>query len=299
MKIGYPCINQSLLCRSSRTFRLASYSDERLILTLEENLRCLLEILRYNRNHGIFFFRISSDLVPFASHPICSVDWQDAFKERFSALGSFIRDNQMRISMHPDQFILLNAKDPDIIDRSVSELAYHAEVLDLLGLDLNAKVQLHVGGVYGDKKASIERFIDQYATLDESIIRRLVIENDDRGYTVKDCLFIHERTAIPIIFDSLHHQVNSEGEIVSEVFPDIAATWESHDGIPMVDYSSQEPESRAGKHAVAIDLPDFLAFTEDILPFDVDIMLEIKNKEKSALIAIAALENDDRLVRIR
>ncbi|WP_245618772.1 hypothetical protein [Methanogenium cariaci] len=146
MKIGYPCINQSLSCRSSRTFRLRSYTDERLLLTVTENLRCLEDILRYNADHGILFFRITSDLVPFASHPVCTADWQDAFREDFAALGTFIREREMRISMHPDQFILLNAKDPEVFGRSVHELAYHAEVLDLLNLDMTAKIQLHIGG---------------------------------------------------------------------------------------------------------------------------------------------------------
>jgi UV DNA damage endonuclease len=298
MKIGYPCINQSLPCRSSRTFRLRSYTDERLLATVGENLHCLAEILRYNANHGLLFFRITSDLVPFASHPVCTADWQGAFREDFSELGAFIRDHRMRISMHPDQFILLNAKDPGILDRSILELTYHAEVLDLLGLNATAKIQLHVGGVYGDRSASIARFIERYLKLDEPILRRLVIENDDRRYTAKDCLQVHAETGIPVIFDNLHHRVNSfSDEPVAEIFPEVAATWGSHDGIPMVDYSSQDPDGRLGRHASTINLPDFLGFTEEVRSFDVDIMLEVKDKETSALRALAALESDDRLVR--
>jgi len=299
MKIGYPCINQSLSCRSSRTFRLRSYTEERLLETVEENLRCLGEILRYNADHGILFFRITSDLVPFASHPVCTVDWQVAFKDHFSELGAYIRDHQMRISMHPDQFIILNAKDQSIFDRSISELAYHVEVLDLLGLDTTAKIQLHVGGVYDDRRASIARFIERYLSLDEAILSRLVIENDDRRYTIRDCLMIHAETSVPIIFDSLHHKVNPSKENVAEVFPEVAATWQSQDGIPMSDYSSQDPGGRPGKHASTIDLPDFLAFTRDLRPFDLDIMLEIKDKEKSALKALAALEDERRLMGVR
>lgn len=298
MKIGYPCINQSLSCRSSRTFRLRSYTDERLLLTVTENLRCLGEILCYNANHGMLFFRITSDLVPFASHPVCTADWQGAFREDFAALGTFIRNCGMRISMHPDQFIILNAKDPDILDRSIRELAYHAEVLDLLNLNTTAKIQLHIGGIYGDRDASIARFIRRYLRLDEAILRRLVIENDDRRYTAGDCLRVHAETGVPVIFDNLHHRVNSSSdEPVEEIYPHIAATWHSRDGIPMVDYSSQDPGGRPGKHAATIDISDFLRFTGEVCPFDVDIMLEIKDKEQSALLALAALEDDERLVR--
>lgn len=297
MKIGYPCINQSLSCRSSRTFRLRSYSDERLLSTLAGNLACLREMFRYNAAHGILFFRITSDLVPFASHPVCTADWQEAFREEFSGIGAYIRDHAMRISMHPDQFILLNAKDPDILERSIAELAYHAEVLDLFGLDTTAKIQLHVGGVYGDREAGIARFIDRYLRLDEPLLRRLVIENDDRRYTARDCLHIHAETGIPVIFDTLHHRVNaSYEEQVWEIFPEAAATWSNCDGIPMVDYSTQDPDGRPGRHAATIDIPDFLGFTEAIRPLDADIMLEIKDKEISALRALAALEGDGRLV---
>ncbi|MFA5396956.1 MAG: UV DNA damage repair endonuclease UvsE [Methanogenium sp.] len=299
MKIGYPCINESLSCRSSRTFRLRSYSDERLLSTAAGNLDCLNEILHYNSDHGILFFRISSDLVPFASHPVCTANWQENSRTEFAAIGSYIREEGMRISMHPDQFILLNAKDPDIVERSIAELAYHAAVLDLLELDTTAKIQLHVGGVYGDREASIARFIDQYLKLDETILRRLVIENDDVRFSARDCLEVHAETGVPIIFDTLHHRVKaSYEESVGEIYPEVAATWKSSDGIPMVDYSTQELGGRPGKHAATIDIPDFIGFTQEAKAFDIDIMLEIKDKEISALKAIAALEKDRRLVRV-
>ena len=298
MKIGYPCINQSLTCRSSRTFRLRNYTDERLLATAEGNLECLGEILLYNINNGVLFFRITSDLIPFASHPVCTANWQGVFREPFAALGALIRDHGMRISMHPDQFNLLNAKDPAILERTIRELAYHAEVLNLLGLDSDAKIQIHVGGVYGDREASIARFIDRYPNLPEAILRRLVIENDDRRYTARDCLAIHDETGIPIIFDNLHHRVHAAGEEpVNDIFPEVAATWAPRDGLPMVDYSTQDPDGRPGKHAATINIPEFQAFTQAIRPFDADIMLEIKDKEESAVKALAALDGDERLVR--
>ena len=249
-------------------------------------------------NHGIDFFRITSDLVPFASHPVCTANWQGIFREPFAALGALIKDNGMRISMHPDQFNLINAKDPAIFERTIRELAYHAEVLNLLGLDTSAKIQLHVGGVYGDPEASIARFIDRYPNLPEAILRRLVIENDDHRYTVRDCLKIHDETGIPIIFDNLHHRIHATcEEPVSVIFPEVAATWQSKDGLPMIDFSSQDPDGRPGKHAATIDLPEFLAFTDAIRPFDADIMLEIKDKEQSAVKALAAMYGDERLIR--
>ena len=169
MKIGYPCINRSIGCSSGRRFRLASYSDERLEETLRGNLRCLQEILRENLRGSILFFRIASDLVPFASHPVCTAPWQETFAGTFQDIGRFIREHGMRISMHPDQFVIINAKERGIVERSIAELSYHAAVLDAMHLDRTAKIQVHVGGVYGDREASMERFVSEYSRLDESI----------------------------------------------------------------------------------------------------------------------------------
>ncbi|MDD1665292.1 MAG: hypothetical protein LUQ32_08035 [Methanomicrobiales archaeon] len=119
------------------------------------------KILEFNRDHGILFFRITSDIVPFASHPVIDLPWQDRFRAQIGEIGRLIRDSGMRISMHPDQFILINAPDETIVERSIAELRYHAEVLDLMDLDTTAKIQIHVGGVFGDREASIRRFIDR------------------------------------------------------------------------------------------------------------------------------------------
>lgn len=96
MKVGYPCINRSLGCKSNSTFRLASYSEERLIKTVKNNLDCLAAILRYNIENELFFFRITSDLVPFASHPVCKFDWVDYFEMQFKEIGDYIRENGLR-----------------------------------------------------------------------------------------------------------------------------------------------------------------------------------------------------------
>ena len=132
MKIGYPCLNRTIGCKADRTFRLKSYSEERLIETVANNLACLEEILRHNVAMRVLFFRITSDLVPFASHPVCRFDWQGHFREQFTRLGAFIREHDIRISMHPDQFTLINSLDEAIFERSRRELLYHAQVLDAL-----------------------------------------------------------------------------------------------------------------------------------------------------------------------
>jgi UV DNA damage endonuclease len=264
--------------------------------TVNGNLACLEKILAYNVRHGMLFFRITSDLVPFASHPVCTFPWQDEFAGVFEKTGEYIRQHGFRISMHPDQFVLLNAPDKGVLQRSIADLGYQVQVLDLMGLDRSAKVQVHVGGVYGDKPAAIDRFVKQYDLLDTTIRDRLVIENDERLYTLSDCLAIHELTGIPVIADTFHHSLYNTGEQFTALLGPIRKTWKAHDGIPMIDYSSQEPGKRVGAHALHIEAEDFRQFLRETLPADFDIMLEIKDKEKSALAALGIARDDPRLV---
>jgi UV DNA damage endonuclease len=258
--------------------------------TIDNNLRCLEEILHYNMSHGIMFFRISSDLIPFASHPVCRFNWQQYFRGRFEVLGRYIQASQMRVSMHPDQFNVLNSLDRRIVDRSVRELAYQAQVLDLMAVGLDAKVQIHVGGAYGNKLEAIKRFVDCYRRLPVDIRRRLVIENDDRIYTLEECLGISRKTGVPVVFDVFHHDLNGNGKSYQECVRQVCRTWKKRDGPAILDYSSQEPGARRGSHAVSIDESDFRKFLTRIHGTDCDIMLEIKDKEKSAVQALAMVK---------
>jgi UV DNA damage endonuclease len=277
---------------------LKSYSEERLIETVENNLNCLEKMLKYNIKKNLYFFRISSDLIPFASHPICKFNWMKYFKHKFEYLGDIILRNKIRISMHPDQFIVINSKNNEVVKRSISELEYHAKVLDLMGLNNDAKIQLHIGGAYDNKKESIDRFIDVYKKLDYYIKSRLVIENDDHIYTLKDCLYLSKKIRIPILFDYFHHTIYNNNEKLIDCFNEIFDTWSENDGIPMIDYSSQKAGYKAGTHADNIDIIDFKNFIKLSKPFNFDIMLEIKDKEKSALMALDIIKNDNRFKKI-
>lgn len=289
MKLGYPCINRGIGCTANSTFRLASYSEERLIQTVKNNLDCLATILNYNVQKGLMFFRISSDVIPFASHPVCTFDWSGHFSSQLKGIGRFIRKHNIRISMHPDQFVLINALKDDVVERSIKELEYHCTLLDEMGLDRTAKIQIHLGGVYGDKSRAIVRFVDRYKSLSATLKHRLIVENDDRLYSLNDCLRVHEETTIPILFDVFHHQCLNKGESLRRGLELAGQTWKKNDGVPMVDYSSQQPGQRLGTHAKSIDLQLFQKFLYETKGLDFDIMLEIKDKEKSALKALEVL----------
>ena len=195
----------------------------------------------------------------------------------------------MRVTMHPDQFILINSLDAGIYERSVAELVYHARVLDLMGLDGTHKVQIHVGGVYGDKEESISRFASRYRKLPAAVRRRLVVENDERSYGLADCLEVNARTGVPVVFDTLHHAANNRGERLRQALIAAGSTWKEKDGLPMVDYSSQKKGARLGAHAYALDPDDFRLFLRASRGLDRDVMLEVKNKERSALEALSML----------
>ncbi|MBP7088436.1 MAG: UV DNA damage repair endonuclease UvsE [Candidatus Omnitrophica bacterium] len=299
MRIGYPCLNLSIGCSSSRTFRLKSYSQDNLINKINLNLECLEKTLRFNIDQNILFFRITSDLIPFASHPQCTFKWQDYFLERFKSIGGYIRSSSMRISMHPDQFVLLNSFKKNILDNSIRELIYHAEILDLLGLDSTSKIQIHIGGIYDNKVKSLRRFINRFKKLDRKVQNRLVIENDDKLYKVCDCLEIYQDAGIPVLFDVFHHSLNNYGESTEDCVKKVFPTWENTDGLPIVDYSSQDHSKRIGAHAKTLDTRHFKYFLEQTKSFDFDIMLEIKDKEKSAIKAIYLLSRNKRLRRIK
>ena len=120
----------------------------------------------------------------------------------------------MRISMHPDQFILLNSPRREVVGRSIEELKCHCAVLDAMGLDETAKVQIHLGGGYGDNAASMGKFVKEYRKLPAGVKRRLAVENDDRIYSLRDCMKVHREVKIPVIFDSFHHECLNNGESV-------------------------------------------------------------------------------------
>ncbi len=296
MKIGYPCINHSIGKKTVSTFRLSSYTEERFIQCVNYNLATLVEILKFNIANNLMFFRISSDMIPFASHPICKFDWKEHFKPDLIKIGQLINHHNIRISMHPDQFVLINSKSQEIVNNSIKELEYHTDLLDLMTLDYSAKVQIHIGGVYGDKEKSKKQFISNYRTLlSANIKKRLVIENDDHLYNLKDCIEIHEYIGIPILFDVFHH-ICFDNNLPLHIALQISNnTWNhSKDGIMMIDYSNQELNQRKGKHSHTLDIKQFEKFILSVSNLDFDIILEIKDKEKSAIKAIEIINKINR-----
>ena len=292
MNIGYACITVGLKDTSMKKCLLRNVNDQLLLSTIEHNLNSLDKQIDYNINNNIKMFRISSDLIPFGSSKINGLDWQLIFKDSFSKIANKIKDNGMRVSMHPGQYTVLNSLTEITVENAINDLKYHVDVLDSLETDLSCKIILHVGGVYGDKEDAIKRFIDNYQLLPQPIKNRLVIENDDKSYNIKDVLAISALINIPVVYDNLHNALNptDEHRSDSEWIHECSKTWAINDGKQKIHYSQSNPNKKSGSHSDTINIDEFLVFNKTIKD-DIDIMLEVKDKNISAIKCINCLAN--------
>ena len=293
-RIGYACMNGDIEPSTYKTCRIASLSDSKLVSLIRHNLDVLEAAIDYNIKHDIRLFRISSNIIPFGSHPLNTLDWAEAFEFKFAAIREKIATSGMRVSMHPGQYTVINSPDPNVVTRSLQELDYHAKVLDLLTTNDTHKMILHVGGVYDDKAAAMDRFCTVYKKWVSRRVRaRLVIENDETSYTVSDVLSIAHRTRIPVVFDNLHHTLNPslESRSIDEIMHLVMRTWAPKDGSPKVHYSQQDPNKRHGAHSETIDLVQFNKdYHQMYARTDVDIMLEVKDKNRSCIKVMLFME---------
>lgn len=284
IRLGYACINTQLPS-SNHTTRLKYVTPERLIDLSRQNLEALQTVLRWNQAHGVRLFRISSEVIPFGSHPVNNLPWWEILRPEFDAAGEIIRAAGMRVSMHPGQFTVLNSPRAEVVAASIAELEYHARFLDSLGLDPAHKLILHLGGVYGDKPAAVARFAANFERLSPSVQARLVLENDEKSYTLADALQASSQTGSPVVFDVFHHSWNPSfaGEPLRALIERAAATWGAHDGPPKLHYSDPWPGKPPGSHSQSVDLQAFGAFYRQVSDLTLDVMLEVKDKEQSVL----------------
>lgn len=285
MKIGYACTVVGLPLAKMKTCRMKDATDEKLSMLIRHNLLTLQLMMDYNGQHGVELFRISSDLIPFGSSPTNSLAWWEEFQDIFAEIGKTIKKNKIRVSMHPGQYTVLNSTDSDVVKRAILDLDYHCKILDRLGTDSSSKIILHIGGVYEDRKAAVERFVESYQLLSPEVKRRLVIENDDRSFCAQEVLEIANAVGIPMIFDVFHHEVlpSPKEKSVRAWIEEVAKTWKKEDGAPKIHYSQQNPDKKAGAHSETINLVKFLDFYDQIKTCNVDIMLEVKDKNISAI----------------
>jgi UV DNA damage endonuclease len=289
MRVGYACVNTQLPS-ASRTLRLANVSEERVRELVAGNLDALEAILRWNLEHGLLVFRISSETVPFGSHEANALRWWEELAERFAELAVLMRDAGMSISTHPGQFTVLGSPREDLVAASVAEVEYHASLLAAFELDPSHKVVVHAGGVYGNAGAAADRFALAFERLSPSARARLVLENDER-WSLEEVVALARQLGVPVVFDAFHHELRpSLPELTARDAVLLAGeTWAAPDGRQEVHFSTQAPGRRPGAHAETIDLDAFARFAEEVGDLELDCVLEVKDKERSALRAGALL----------
>jgi UV DNA damage endonuclease len=283
VRLGYACVNTQLPS-SARTVRLANATPERLGELIAANLDALEAILRWNAEHGIEVFRLTSNLIPLASHPANGLAWWDDFAPRFDELASLLDESGARISTHPGQYTVLSSERSHVVDAAIAELDYHDRLLGALGLDSSHKIVLHVGAGVADPSAARHRFAAGFERLSEGARSRLVLENDER-WPLDQVLELAGPLDVPVVFDAFHHSLapSFAGESVRDVVLVAAETWRDGDGRQEVHFSTQDPGKRPGAHAQTIDLDAFAAFADEVGDLPLDCVLEVKDKEQSVL----------------
>lgn len=324
-RLGYACLNTYLRSSnhpvfSSRTCRIASILEHRHPLkdpTQPEhptknrpdrdqpadvargqayvealgiaNARDIVKMLRWNDKYGIKFLRLSSEMFPFASHDVYGYRLAPFASDVLAEAGAVAAELGHRLTTHPGQFTQLGSPRKEVITASIRDLDYHCELLSLLKLpeqqDRDAVMILHMGGVFGDKAATINRFKEHYLRLPQKVKDRLVLENDDVCYSVHDLLPVCEELNIPLVLDFHHHNIIFDADKIREgtldimdLYPRIKATWTRKGITQKMHYSEPVPSAITGrqrrKHNPRVaTLPPCAQ--------DMDLMIEAKDKEQA------------------
>ncbi len=297
IRLGYVSLSKTLngMTTSSTitytNFEKESFPVDKLNKIIKNNLDSLKEIIKYNIKNNIHFYRLTSKLIPLATHDKVDFDYIKPFKESFENIGKMINDNKIRIDTHPDQYTVLNSVDNKIVKNTYEILEYHYKILRALNVK-KPIIIIHVGSSVFGKEASITRFINNFNKLPEYIKKSIAVENDDKVYNIKDVLKICQKLNIPMVLDYHHYICNNEGEKLEEYIQDIVNTWKNLN--PKFHFSS--PKSKLKKefrsHHDYINSDDFINFLNIIKTTDknADIMLEAKAKDEALFRLIRELK---------
>ena len=253
------------------------------------NAKDIVKMLRWNDKYGIKFLRLSSEMFPFASHPEYGYKLAPFVSKELEEAGKVAAELGHRLTTHPGQYTQLGSPRKPVIDNAIRDLDYHAELLSLLKLppqqDRDAVMILHLGGVFGDKPATLDRFRENYKKLPQGVKDRLVLENDDVSWSVHELLPLCEELNIPMVLDFHHHniifdpdQIREGTKDIVDLFPRILATWTRKNITPKMHYSEPTPSAITGRQRRKHN-PRVATFPP--CPPDMDLMIEAKDKEQA------------------
>lgn len=265
----------------------------------KENLLNSLRILRHAVAHGIYVYRFTSKLIPLATHPATDFwPWQEQLQDEFIQLGNFIRENNIRVSAHPDHFTILNSPKEDVFTNALADLIYHHQIFESMNVDKQGKLVIHLGGAYKDKEKSVQRFQANFVKLPSFIKKRLTLENDDKSFHAEDILHVCQQLGIPMVFDLHHHQCNPSKTPIIDLLPHIFETWRGTHLVPKIHLSSPKSPKDFRSHAPDIEPTYFCQFLETAkqLNIDFDVMIEAKNKDLALFNLMAYLKKIDNVI---
>jgi UV DNA damage endonuclease len=295
MKIGYACINETLSCQKpkvttnrgmiKKTFQ--SKGKEYASSLALKNVIDLIAIIRWNHKNNINFYRMSSDIFPWMSeYEFSKLPDYETIKIKLSEAGALSMKYNQRLTFHPGPFNVLCSPREDVVKKTISELNKHSEIMDMMNLSRTHynKINIHVGGVYGDKISAMNRWIEGFKKLDEGTKSRLTVENDDKAsmYSLDDLMYIHNKIGIPIVFDYHHHKLNTGGLSEVDALNLALSTW-SDDIKPIVHYSESKALHESDDKIKPQAHSDYINQLPNLYGNDVDVMLEVKKKEIALL----------------
>ncbi|AWV31709.1 MULTISPECIES: UV DNA damage repair endonuclease UvsE [Paenibacillus] len=301
VRFGYVAMSTVIKdCSPSKTMTMASFKKlddrEAALRRLENiarmNLHNTLRLMKHNVASDIMVYRLTSKIIPLATHPDLQ-DWNPfaALAEEFAEVGQYVKKHGLRVSFHPDHFTVLSTPRPEVLINSVRDLQYHVDMLVAMGLPAMAKNNIHIGGAYGDKPVAAKRFEEHFRALPSALQERITLENDDKTFTAPETLAVSQSVGLPMVLDIHHQWVNNEGELPWELWPDILQTWRSELAQkdvpsgellpPKIHVSSPRSPSDPRSHADGVEPAPLLAFLKRIAADTpaVDVMIEAKLKD--------------------
>tara|TARA_B110000858_G_C17768381_1_gene458238 strand:+ start:132 stop:1028 length:897 start_codon:yes stop_codon:yes gene_type:complete len=292
MNLGYACINTVLSknkIMTNRTMRRKTFDAQGIDYVSELallNVKDLKTIVQWNNEMGIKLFRLSSQIFPWSDEYSIG-DLQDSVEicERMLEVGKIAKDGGQRLTMHPGPYNCLASPTQKVVEKTIRELNFHSEQFNMMGYDPSPynKINIHVGGAYGDKETTLARFVENFRLLNNDTKKRLVIENDDspNEYSVKDLHEgIYKSIGIPITFDYFHHKFNTGGLNEEEALKLAATTWP--DGIAQCcHYSESRRKEKLDESIRPQAHSDIIYDRINTYGLEPDIVIEAKLKEQA------------------
>lgn len=285
IRLGYACICNSLDgVTSSSSYTYTSFNKNndfnKLNKVIISNLEDLIKILIYNSKNNIHFYRLSSNIIPLATHSKVIFDYLDKYKKYYNKIDNIINKNKMRIDMHPSTYCILNSTRKEVVSNTIEILKYHYNLLSIMNIK-NKIIIIHIGSNTFGKDNSLTRFINNFNKLPKYLKDVIAIENDDKIFNIEDCLYLSSKLNIPVVLDYHHFLCNNNGEDITKYLDKVFKSWKNIN--PKIHFSSPKNKKEYRAHSDYIDSSKFMEFIEILknYNYDVDIMIEAKAKDEA------------------